>query len=109
MPHATCIEPGHAYWQAGLLHAIDSAPSCLAQRQATGTGAELTVPAIWSRACGGAPGSAPVRGSVMASRCAAMLLGEGGCRRAVVSSSDMMPWKRASTLREARTSCARGP
>jgi hypothetical protein len=38
-----------------------------------------------------------------------MLLGEGGCRRAVASSSDMMPWKRESTLREARTSCARAP
>ncbi len=35
-----------------------------------------------------------------------MLLGEGGVRRVSASSSPMMLWKRASTLRDSRMSCA---
>ena len=35
-----------------------------------------------------------------------MLLGDGGMRRTSASRSPMMPWKRASTRRDCRTSCA---
>jgi len=34
-----------------------------------------------------------------------MLLGEGGLLRLSASSPAMMPWKRASTWRDSRTSC----
>lgn len=51
---------------------------------------------------------APVPGSSMASRCAAMLLGDGGVRRTSASRSPMMPWKRASTACDSRTSCTKG-